>query len=75
MKHRWKNNNLEQEFSTLAPEVLCPTEFSSNPNQTHLNKHITVFRKWWKMSLIKVGGKLCRKVDLEGHSRAQQDLS
>jgi len=28
----------------MALEIHCPADFSSNPNQTHLNKLIEVFR-------------------------------
>ncbi len=43
---------LVQGFSTLALKVHFPAEFSSNPNQTHLNKLIKLFRitrKWLGM--------------------------
>ena len=35
---------LEQGSSNLDLEIHFPAEFSSNPNQTHLNKLIKVFR-------------------------------
>ncbi len=42
-----------------------PTEFSSNPNQTHLRMLINVFRIIRKAQIGESDqGKLCRKVDL-----------
>ncbi len=38
------NNNIEQGYSNLTREIHFPAEFSSNPNQTHLNMLINVFR-------------------------------
>lgn len=51
----------EQGFSTLAPEIHFPSEFSANPNQTHPNQLIDVFRitkNYRQLNLIKVGAKL-----------------
>ncbi len=39
-----KVKTLDQGSLTLDLEVHFPAEFSSNPNQTHLNKLIKVFR-------------------------------
>ncbi len=38
------SSRLEQEFLTLALKVHFPADFRSNPNQTHLNELIKVFR-------------------------------
>ncbi|KAL0171765.1 hypothetical protein M9458_032076 [Cirrhinus mrigala] len=64
----YKSDSLTQGFSTLACEIHFPAEFSSNPNQTHLNILIKVSRieSYQQVSLIKVGAKLCRKLDFRG---------
>ncbi len=36
--------SLDQALSTLVLEGHCPANFSSNPNQTHLNQLIKLFR-------------------------------
>ncbi len=56
---------IEHEFLTLALEVHFPPEFCSNPNPIHCNK---AYKSIQVSSLIKVGSKLCRKVDIEGPS-------
>ncbi len=40
----FETNDLRQGFSTLVLEGHCPANFSSNPNQTHLNQLIKMFR-------------------------------
>ncbi len=42
--HLSKLNNLNQEYSNLAREIHFPADFSCNPNQTHLNMLLSVFR-------------------------------
>jgi len=45
-----------------ALEVHCPAEFCSNPNQTHLNKLIKVFRITRKLGCPQVSkGRSCKK--------------
>ncbi len=39
-----QNQSIEQGSPTLDLEIHCPAEFSTNPNQTHLNKLIKIFR-------------------------------
>ncbi len=39
-----KPNPLQQGWATSVLEGRCPAEFSSNPNQTHMNKLINVFK-------------------------------
>jgi len=39
-----KFKHIEQGWATSVLEGHCPTEFSFNPNQTHMNKLIKVFR-------------------------------
>ncbi len=49
-------------------------EFSSNLNQTHLSMSSSLENHRW-VSLIKVGAKLCRKVDLMSHIWGVTDMS
>ncbi len=39
-----RSYTIEQAFLTLVLEGHCPANFSSNPNQTHLNQLIKLFR-------------------------------
>ncbi len=61
-----------QKFTVYSrdPQIwTTPAEFSSNPNQTHLSMLIKVFkiiRKSQVVSLMRVGAKLCSKLDLQG---------
>jgi len=50
-------SKIDQRWATSVLEGHCPTKFSFNPNQTHLNKLIKVFRIRW---FFRVGAKLCR---------------
>ncbi len=54
-------------FSALALEVHFPAEFRCNPNQTHVNKTIKIFRITRKLQAGEFD-QGCRKVDLEGQS-------
>ncbi len=59
---------IEQGWGTLIPEGRCPAEFSSNPNQTHLNQLIKVFRMQlgiFFQGFFRVGAKLCRRAALQ----------
>ncbi len=55
---------LEQAFSTLVLEGHCPVNFSSNPNQTHLNQLIKLFRITSKLQAGEVD---------QGWSKTMQD--
>ncbi len=61
-----------QKFTVYSrdPQIwTTPAEFSSNPNQTHQSMLIKVFkitRKSQVVSLMRVGAKLCNRLDLQG---------
>jgi len=40
---------LNQRCPTLLLPIDCPTQFISNPNQTHLKQLMKVFRVTWKL--------------------------
>ncbi len=76
----WNASNQKRPFHTgqgssnLAHKIHVPAVFSSNLNQTHLSMSSSLENHRW-VSLIKVGAKLCRKVDLMSHIWGVTDMS
>ncbi len=67
--------HIGQGSSNLAHEIHFHAEFSSNLNQTHLSMSSGSLENHRWVSLIKVGAKLCRKVDLTRHIWGVTDMS